>query len=750
MKRLLVLAAVVVLQAAFSLSATAQGLLVNVSPDEHVRLPRPAITPIPIIRHPAIPNDSYKIKELEVNARLDGPVAQVQVTQAFVNTGSRTMQVAFVFPLPYDGAIDRLTLLVDGKELPAKLLSKEEARRRYEEIVRKNQDPALLEWLGSGMFQTSVFPVPPGAERKVMLHYTQLCRRDQGVTDFLFPLATAKYTTEPIERVAIRVTIESDAAIKSVYSPTHAVDVKREKHRATVSYTATKEIPSGDFRLLADSNSGKLAAKVLSYRPNSKDDGYFLLLADPQIKADDDDADVRKTVVLVLDRSGSMSGQKIEQAKGAARFLIQNLRKGDLFNLIAYDDRIESFRPELQRFDDDTRAAALGFVESIYAGGSTNIDGALTAALGQLTDSSRPSYVLFLTDGLPTAGVTNEAQIVANAESHNRVRARIAAFGVGYDVNARLLDRLVRANFGRSEYVRPNENIEDRVSKLFRRMDSPVLTNVKFTFVRDEAKSSDGAAVNRTYPRDTFDLFAGEQLVIVGRYRKPGAAHVRVDGKLGDDRKEFAFPAELVEKSKDDSFGFIEKLWAARRIGEIIDDLDLKGKNDELVKELVELSTRHGILTPYTSFLADETVNFNAVTANAVRAREEVKALDKDTYGMAGVAQRAAKGTLQNAMNAPAPTAAGGGNAYHDLKTDRQVEVRSNRNVGNKSFYLRNKQWVDSTASDEQIRTAKRYRQFSPEYFELAEKHGRKLSQYLAGDEPILINLDGEVLLIEP
>jgi Ca-activated chloride channel family protein len=738
--------------------ARAQGLLVNVTPDQHVRLPRPTV----IITRPAPhlpPHDEYKIKEIDVNARLQSSVAQVQVTQSFVNTGSRTMEVAFVFPLPYDGAIDRLTLMVDGKELPAKLLSKEEARRRYEEIVRKNKDPALLEWMGSGMFQTSVFPVPPGAERKVTLGYSQLCRRDQGVTDFLFPLSTAKYTTHAVERVSIRVTIESDEKIKNVYSPSHSVEVKRDSKRATVTYASKNEVPSADFRLMSDVGDGKLSAKVLSYRPSGKDDGYFLLLASPQI-VDERDEPPAKNVVFVVDRSGSMSGEKIEQAKGAAKFLVNNLRKGDLFNIVAYDDRIESFKPELQRYDDKSRAEAIGFIESIYAGGSTNIDGALAVALEQLQDSARPTYVLFLTDGLPTAGVTNESQIVANATKHNRVRARIIAFGVGYDVNSRLLDKLARANHGQSEYVRPNEDIEERVAKLYRRMESPVLTEVKLAFVRDEAKAEDGPAVNRTYPRESFDLFAGEQLVVVGRYRKPGRVDVRISGQVGGDKQEFSFPAELRKESRDDSFAFIEKLWATRRVGEILDELDLKGKNDELVKELVALSTRHGILTPYTSFLADETVNLHDTAANFRAADDRLKLLEEAAEGKAGVAQRAAKGAYQTATTAPAAPAASaaagsglgafGYNSYRDAASDKDVVVRTNRNVGDRSFFYRENRWVDSTVTEEQAKNARRCVQFSDEYFDLAAKYGRRLSQYFVSDEPLLVNLDDETLLIEP
>ena len=296
-----------------------------------------------------------------------------------------------------------MTLLIDGKEFPARLLDAKEARRIYEEIVRKNRDPALLEWMGTGMFQTSVFPVPPGGKRTVTLRYSQLCRQQEGLTDFLFPLSTAKYTSHPVEKVSLRVSIDSAEAIKNVYSPTHAVDIHRPDDRhAVVTYTCKNEVPTADFRLLYDVGRGKLSARVLSYRPEGDQDGYFLLLASPEIKAPQQRQ--AKTVLFVIDRSGSMSGKKIEQVQAALKSVLNDLREGDLFNIIAYDSEVESFRPELQRFDDKTRQAALGFVEGIYAGGSTNIDGALRTALGQLQDPNRPTYIVFLTDGIPTVG----------------------------------------------------------------------------------------------------------------------------------------------------------------------------------------------------------------------------------------------------------------------------------------------------------------------------------------------------------
>lgn len=767
----------------------AQGLLIVTDPDQHVRLPRPIIIyppwphphPGPVPR-PEPPPSSYKIKELDIQARLIDQVAQVQVSQTFVNSGSRPMEVSFVFPLPYDGAVERMTLLIDGKEYPAKLLDAQEARRMYEEIVRKNRDPALLEWMGTGLFKTSVFPVPAGASRTVSLRYSQLCRKQEGLTDFLFPLSTAKYTSEAVEKVAVRVSIESQDEIKNVYSPTHAVEIKRpDQQHATITYSSKNEVPSSDFRLFYDVGKGKIGARVLSYRPEKEKEGFFLLLASPEIKSPlplgegKGEGGLEKTVVFAIDRSGSMSGKKIEQVQNALKYVLNNLRQNDLFNIVAYDDRIETFRPELQRFDEDARKAALGFVAGLYAGGSTNIDGALRTALGQLQDSKRPGYIIFLTDGLPTAGETNEMKIAVNAKEQNKVHARIFAFGVGYDVNSRLLDKIVRDNFGQSEFVRPDENIEDRVSRLYNRLESPVMTGVRLQFAFDEMKAEEGDVINRVYPRGEIDLFAGEQLALVGRYKKSGAAKAIIQGAIGEKQQKFDFPVTFVEKSGDESFAFIEKLWAVRRVGEILDELDLKGKNDELVKELVELATRHGILTPYTSFMADENVNIRDFAGNASRADLRLGALGT-ADGRAGFVQRAIKGNMQRVAQAPAmsmggaygaapaemsealmtlssPADASGAGAsmgYADAKKEMDAVGQNIRNVGNRTFYQRAGRWTDSSVTGDQEANAKRIKQFSNEYFELARRHNRTLSQYMVFDEPVLLNLENQAYLIEP
>ncbi|MBL8848402.1 MAG: VWA domain-containing protein, partial [Planctomycetaceae bacterium] len=572
MKRLAALVAVLCLVAPSF--AAAQGILIVTDPDVIAPLPRPVPIPMPTPQPPAA---TYRIKEIAVQANIRDQVAQVQVSQTFVNTGSTTMEVEFCFPLPYDGAIDRLTLMVDGQEFAARLLPAGEARALYESIVRKNRDPALLEWIGSGIFRTSVFPVPPGQERKVSLKYTQLLRSSQQLADFLFPLSTAKYTSQPVETVQLRVAIETKADLKSVYSPTHEVQIERSDARhAVVTYTASNTVPGSDFRLFYDVAAGPVGASVLSYRPADSDDGYFLLLAAPQFAASDA-APTSKNVVFVLDRSGSMEGQKIEQAREALAFVLNNLREGDRFNVVVYDSSVETFRPELQVFNSETRAAAIGFVNGIYAGGSTNISGALSTGLAQFKDVDGPSYLLFLTDGLPTVGETSEAKLVAESKQANPGKVRVISFGVGYDVNSRLLDRLSREHHGQSEYVRPEEDLEVHVSRLFKKISAPVMTDVAARIEFDAPPTAEqGAATSRLYPRVLPDLFAGEQLVVVGRYKATGRAKVTLTGTVAGKEQSFDFPAEFAAASSNDaSLAFVEKLWAVRRIGEIIDEIDL-------------------------------------------------------------------------------------------------------------------------------------------------------------------------------
>jgi Ca-activated chloride channel family protein len=742
----------------------AQGVLIN-----------QAHQPTPLPRHLVSPHltatSSYKIKELDIRARIQDQITRVSLTQTFVNTGSTTMEVSFCFPLPYDGAIDQMTFMVDGKEYQAKLLPADKAREIYLAHVRRNEDPALLEWLGKGMFQTSIFPVPPGAERKVTIQFSQLLRTFDQLTDFLYPLSTAQYTDQPIESFTLQAGIESKSKIKNVYSPTHTIQVERpNEYSAQVALSLKNIIPATDFRLMFDTGDQPLGTSLISYRPAPSQDGYFLLLAAPQLRGDSAQP-AAKTVIFVIDRSGSMSGKKMEQAREALRSVLNSLNPNDLFNIVAYDHRVESFRTELQRFDEQSRQAALGYVNNIFAGGSTNISGALTTALNMIQDSDSPSYLLFLTDGLPTSGETNEMKIAQLVSQANTKRTRIISFGVGYDVNSRLLDRLSRDNYGQSEFVRPDEDIEMVVSRLYRRMSSPVLMDAELLITLANTDIKTNALINRVYPRRINDLFAGQQLVVVGRYRQSGQASISIAGTVAGAPVNFEFSGELIESSNDQTSAFVETLWAVRRIGEIIDELDLNGKNDELISELVELSTKYGIMTAYTSFLADETTPVEQLSdssANLRRAESNLAERLSIAEGRSGFDQRAAKKSYREATQAapgggfysftPAsPSSASVANRAGTVAMDSAMPMDAASqespviNIENQTLYRRGNMWIAENSRDidlsrDHVRV-KTIDRFSTEYFQLVAENDATenaiFSRQQIGQE-LLIQLRGQ------
>lgn len=755
-------------------------------------LPSYAVSQVVVVRGGRQANAGrYRIQEVEINATLKDQAASVQMAQVFENLSRATIEAQFLFPMPDGAAISDLTLIVDGKELTGELKKREDARRIYENIVRQQKDPALLEYMGDGVFKTSVFPIPPGQKRRVEIKYTQLLKKESGLVDFTLPLGTFKHTGQPIEKTTVNVRIDTAEPLKTVYSPTHDFDINRpDEDRARCKLVLNGVSSPNDIRLLFGTKGGDLGMNLISYRPEKDKDGYFLLLASPRVKAKKN-SEIPKTVVFVVDRSGSMSGPKIEQAKASLKYMVSKLGEKDTFNIVSYSSDVQMFREELEVVTDATRSAALSYIEDIYSGGGTNISDALAAAMNQLKDRKRPSYIMFMTDGLPTVGVKDEKQIAAMTRKLNEVSSRVFSFGVGYDVNSRLLDRISRDNRGSSIYVKPTEDIEVASTNLFRKVSSPVLTDITVK-VAPEEHDSDRTAIKRVYPRELTDLFRGEQLVLVGRYRTAGPTRVVLTGEVNGKTKRFELAGKLATRSGDGANSYVEKLWATRRIGEIIDELDLNGRNQELIDELVALSLKHGIMTPYTSFLADENVQLTTRGVNRRRASQMLSGLDA-AGGASGFTQREFKQSLQKA-NAPADwglrssapasskqeaaksgATAGdrgrgfggggrggsrpGGGAPKELEQLREAAKAKGtspqervRQIGAKTFYWKKKGWVDAELSDEKHKDVKvvEIEQYSAEYFDLAAKDKGKWSKFLSLKEPVEILLEGKRYRIVP
>lgn len=586
--RLIALAAVLAgILSATTAQVGADGIVI---PSEPCPMPEDGDPPVYDCYAPFLP-----IKYHRVEVEIRDQVAEVRVDQAFENPGDTLLEATYVFPLPADAAVSDFTMLVDGEQLEGRLLDRDEAREIYEEIVRQQRDPALLEYVDRGVFQASVFPIPPHDERRVQISYTQVLERESGLVRFLYPLSTEEFSPQPIPDVSITVDIESTQPIRTVYSPSHDVTSARDgDHKATVSLEMSDVTPRSDFELLYSTSDDDIGLSLATHRIG-EEAGYFLLLVSPKLEVNERDV-ADKDVVLVLDTSGSMEGEKLEQAKQAARYVIERLNTDDRFSIVAFDSSVRVAHDGLLPAS-AARADALDFIDSLQAGGSTNIHDALVSALGQLSSGDRPSLVIFLTDGLPTVGITDQAAIVDAVDSAAPRGVRLFTFGVGYDVNAVLLDELAQGQHGLSEYVRPDEDASTVVSGFYERVSDPVLSDIALDF-------GDVTAFD-IYPNPLPDLFAGQQLIVAGRYEGSGTVDVTLSGTIDGEAKEYVYEGQSFPTSALDE-GYVPRLWATRKIGFLLNSIRFEGMSDEIVEEIVELSKRFGIITPYTSFLVEE------------------------------------------------------------------------------------------------------------------------------------------------
>ncbi|MDT8306864.1 MAG: VWA domain-containing protein, partial [Anaerolineae bacterium] len=579
--------------------------------------------------------------------------------------------------------------------------------------------------------QANVFPIPAHDERRVEIEYRHVLPADNGLIRYTYPQSTHLYSNLPLENQRISVDLQSDEAIRTLYSPSHNVAIARDgDFRATIGYEASDVRADQDFDLYYSVNPEAIGLNLLSYQ-EAGTDGFFLMLIAPAVTVDPNVV-VSRDVILVLDTSGSMEGEKMMQAKEAARYVVDHLNAEDRFNVIAFSTGVRAYSPELAPVASSSQAAAAEFIERLEAVGGTNISMALLEALAQ-ADAERPLTVLFLTDGLATEGIVETPRLLDAVGSAAPDSARLFAFGVGNDVDTLLLDSLAQNHRGTTTYVRPGEALDEVVSGFYAKMSTPVLADVEL--------DTDGVQVEQVYPTTLPDLFAGSQLVLAGRYREGGPATVTLRGSVNGQPQEFTY--EDIRFEQNGGAEFIPRLWATRAIGHLLQQIRLHGENEELVQSVVDLSIRYGIITPYTSYLIEEDDIFSQTGRRAIieSELEEAAAAPMEVSGEAAV-DRADTAAGLAAAEAPAalelPRGAG---------ASGQPVVQT---TGSKTFVFRSwegaETWID-TAFDADRQTPQAVAFASDAYFSLLDA-APELGQYLALGTRVLLVHDGVAYLI--
>lgn len=568
----------------------AQGIVIIIDDEPHVERRRRPVRP---------QFQQIEVRSHCVETSIDGQGATTTVTQTFYNPNNMQMQGEYLFPLPEEAAINSFEMTMNGKMVKGELLEATKARGIYEDIVRRYLDPGLMEYAGRGLFKASVFPILPQQELSIRFMYTELLPYDAGLVRFRYPLRTKNFSQLPVNTLSVKVSIKSEQAIQAIYSPTHSCEIIRKGDKeALVGFEARQNQPDSDFELYYGFAGETVAASVMSYREGSEA-GYFLALLTPKIKLAEDEI-LPKDVIYVIDTSGSMLDDgKITQAKKALKLCVNALNEKDRFGLVTFSTESKKWREALEFASKDNKEAASGYIEKLEAMGGTNISAALKdgIALAKTKDEiKRPTYIVFLTDGLPTVEQTNVKELVKQAGEQRETHMRLFTFGVGYDVNTWLLDTLAEANRGQREYVKPKEDIEVKVGGFYSKIASPVLADVKLRI--------DGAEITDMQPKQLPDLFAGGQLSVLGRYVKPGKHQVVLEGVVNGQKRVYEYTQEFVEANTGKSY--LPRMWAVRRVGFLLDQINLAGFSKELKDEIVALGTKFGIVTPYTSFLVVE------------------------------------------------------------------------------------------------------------------------------------------------
>lgn len=703
-----------------------------------------------------VPCHCFTVRFSTTNVRVGDAVASVQVEESIEGPEKATPAVCLI-PLPdgADGTGVRVTyaslLQGDATFLPAP-----KAQALYETLAKGTGVTKFLAL--SGKPAIVVPRVNLVGKATITVAFNTPVRKSQGVNSLLCPMPAAAWTANPVDRLTLNVNVKTADPLRTVFSPTHNATVTRKGlTEATATVKADKWSGLDDFRLFWVADKDDLGLRVLSYRGSDKEDGFFMLLGNPTGAAVE--KEIEKDVLLVLDTSGSMRGEKIEQARSALDYCLEHLRKGDRFNVITFGTAVKSFNDDLVAVTPATQKAAREFAEAVVAHGQTNISGALEKALAAKATVGRERIMIFLTDGAPTVGERVPEKILEQVKKLNTAGTKVFVMGVGHDVNAHLLDQLAEITDGSSEYVAPKEELDAKVAALYDRLSHPVLTSVKVNFGEALTKS--------VLPGKLPVLFKGSEIMMVGRYKEGGKQTFTISGSLAGKETKYTVVANLPAKGSDANNEFLAPLWAARQIGYLLQEIRLHGGKKELVEEVVRLSKQYGIVTEYTDFIALAPMGgrgglagpgvpgFAAGKADVyAEASKRIAMARNEQAGQWAVNQAANDRNLQQRA-----VAGGEANVYRD-RQGRVTQVRTITQIGQRAFYLQDGQWVD--ADEAGTRKTRIVKLFSPEYLELLKKDAtfakaQQLGWALAiniGDERIVVEKEGkqqdETLKIKP
>ena len=720
------------------------------------------------------------VKSVRADVRIVGSVATTTMTMVVHNPTNRRAQARVVVPVPDGAAINTFGIDGIGDEPTAELLPREEATRRYQEIVRRMVDPGLLEFVGNAMIQSSVFPVEPGAERTVTIAYEQVLDAHRGTVEYVLPRSAGTGASSIGWELELVVESGGDG-LGAVFSPSHPIVSSPEGNKRMRVDVPMLDEP-GAFVLYAATGASNDEPTVLMY-PIDETSGYFMFVADAPDPVDTDQSPMLREVTIVIDRSGSMGGEKIEQAKESARQIVHGMAIGERINIVDYSDDVRSYADGSVVITEKSRKNLIAYIDRIRSKGGTNLHDALVESLTQESADGMLPLVLFMTDGLATVGTTGEVQIREAAEKHNRSDRRVFTFGVGYDVNAPLLDAIAQQTKGEPTFVLPGEDVEMKVGRVFDKLDGPVMTSVEFAggvamfcgtgLTEEMHEQIRQTQVHSVEDGGLGDLYTGSRVVVLGKYDNPSGMPLwlRIDGQRNGEHSTLG--SQIMTNEASTKYSFIPRLWAQQRIDSLIGQIrvstaDGSEPNQELVEEITRLSLKHGIMTEYTAFLATEEMGLDQFVEfdsdGLLMLQREV--MEDASVGF--TAPRSGQSSVANSVNRKdqrarkmsaskfSGTIQSQGmtkqNAYYD-KDMKLIEISTVQRGMNSTLYRKGGRWVDVSVSDDIEQSIDETIEFATDaYWSLVEDLTSQGRQWIVANrgEVELMNRGKRILVKNP
>ena len=539
-----------------------------------------------------------------VHVRVENQVAITQTTQYFYNAGS-TDTIKYAFPMREQATATSLRWRVNGLWYTAS-------------IAGGPQDttlpggggtiaPALRNYLGATPLYFSI-PQLVGHDSTIAveLTYVELLRYRFGTVDYTYPSDYHLIQPGPVAAQSLDFLLTSSRSIDSItVVSSHPVgELTNNGTSAHIRIGMYESVATENYAVryaLSLSELGLFGFSSLiadSLVPDTLG-GFLTFIAEPNPSSTVDV--IRKVFTLIIDRSGSMSGTKMVQARDAARFIVENLNEGDRFNLIDFDDIITPFRPGHVAYTPQTRDEAITYINALTARGLTNIGGAFGTAVPQFAAASdtTANIIIFLTDGQATAGITATAALVSYVDSlvtASETGILVFNFGIGSDVNQQLLTLLASHHNGLAEFLL-NDELYARITDFYLRVRNPVLLNTSIEF--------NPPVVTEYYPSPLPSLYKGQQMIVTGRYSQAGPLQVTLRGQAFSQQVSYTYNLHLSD-SDGVSLRFLPKLWAKQKIDNLlVQYYQLTPGSPEalaLKERIIALSLAYGVLTPFTNF----------------------------------------------------------------------------------------------------------------------------------------------------